>query len=704
MTILHPPSVEQQSIIDNLRTKNVNVQAVAGSGKTTSILHIARQFPDIRILVLTYNARLKLETREKAKSLGLHNMEIHSYHAFCVKYYDKLCYTDNKIISVLGKDERAKNPISFDYELVIVDEIQDMTMLYYKLVLDILNRHKIKPKLCVLGDKHQNIFKFNNADARFLTKSNMLLNYNTNEWAFCTLSVSYRLTNQMSGFINNCVFGHEKIKTCKNGPDVEYKICDLFRAKSHIYYSLKDILKSYSYGDIFILAPSLKSSSAPPRLLANSLSDDGIPIFVSSNDEEKIDEDIIKGKIVFSTYHQTKGLERPVVFVYNFSAGYYTYFNKNADSTKCCNELYVAITRASEKLILLHHYTEEYFSFVNQDLLNTYCNVTVHVRAKLKKVEENGAITPYSVTELLNHLPSTVIAHAKNFLTITKVHNKKKSIKIPIKTKQGKYFENVSEITGTAIPSYFEYINKNNMEIHKKLLMDNVINNDDKNNFVIGSKEINVSNIDDLDNEKLLILSNMYCSHMSGYKFKLNQISNYNWLSKNDLDLCIERLAQHVDKNATHEVLFEYTNELLLSKKKILVGAVDCIDKKNKNVWEFKCVNKLGDIHFLQIAIYSFMLQNEYVNQLNIDLENSLECGNVDIDGLYKKYSTDFEYKLFNILDNEIYTVECVTDKLLEMLNYLINNKFDVEYEVPQIKFDKQVNDVRNDIFGVVVL
>lgn len=703
MTLLHPPSNEQLNIINKINTNNVMVQAVAGSGKTTSILHIGNEYQDLSILVLTYNAKLKIETREKAKALGLDNIEIHSYHAFCVKYYDRKCFTDNKIITVLTKPEREKNNTTFEYDLIIIDEIQDMTPLYYKLVLDVLKRHTIKPKLCVLGDKYQNIFKFNKADSRFLTKSNIILDYNEYEWVQCTLTTSYRLTNQMSNFINDCVLNEKKIKTCKNGPDVEYHICDLFRARTQIYPTLKKIINEHSYGDIFILAPSVKSPNAPPRLLANILTDDKIPIYVPNSDEEAIDEDIVKGKIVFSTFHQSKGLERPIVFVYNFSAGYYTYFNKQANVERCCNELYVAITRASKKLILLHNFTEEYFNFINRNLLHQRCNVIEHMKPRMKKINESDTINPYAVTELLNHLPSTVIEHAKSYLTITKVHKKSGMIKINSKTRQGKYYENVSEITGTAIPSYFEYTNKNNMQIYTQLITDNVINNTDKryfevddlSNFGKDKKLIDMYDISNLDIEKLLILSNMYCSHMSGYKYKLFQIKIYDWLSKNNLSKCLDRLKNHVDPNSSHETMFEYTNDVLQEKKKILVGAVDCIDKKNKNVWEFKCVNKLSDIHFLQIAIYSFMMQWTYTQQLNMELDRGID----NIDTLMNKYDLELEYKLFNILDNEIYKVECNYDKLQEMLNYLIDNKFNAEYEMPDIEFTKQVNKIRKEIF-----
>jgi superfamily I DNA and RNA helicase len=72
---LSPISKEQHDILELVRIGgNINIDAVAGSGKTTTSLYIAKNNPHRQILLLTYNAKLKLETREKAKQLGLSNI------------------------------------------------------------------------------------------------------------------------------------------------------------------------------------------------------------------------------------------------------------------------------------------------------------------------------------------------------------------------------------------------------------------------------------------------------------------------------------------------------------------------------------------------------------------------------------------------------------------------------------------------------
>ena len=74
---LAPISEEQTDILLKISAgNNVKVDAVAGSGKTTTCLYIAKNNPTRKILLLTYNAKLKLETRERARSLGLDNISI----------------------------------------------------------------------------------------------------------------------------------------------------------------------------------------------------------------------------------------------------------------------------------------------------------------------------------------------------------------------------------------------------------------------------------------------------------------------------------------------------------------------------------------------------------------------------------------------------------------------------------------------------
>jgi adenylate kinase len=63
---MNQPSEEQQLVIDNLKNGyNVVCSAVAGSGKSSTVLSTSKQMPDRQILQITYNSSLRLEIKEK---------------------------------------------------------------------------------------------------------------------------------------------------------------------------------------------------------------------------------------------------------------------------------------------------------------------------------------------------------------------------------------------------------------------------------------------------------------------------------------------------------------------------------------------------------------------------------------------------------------------------------------------------------------
>ena len=100
-------SDEQELIIES--DSHVLVDAVAGSGKTTTILHMALKYPKANIIQITYNNMLKREVRKKVSRLAISNMQIHTYHSLAVKYYDELAYTDEELKKILLGNKPIKS-------------------------------------------------------------------------------------------------------------------------------------------------------------------------------------------------------------------------------------------------------------------------------------------------------------------------------------------------------------------------------------------------------------------------------------------------------------------------------------------------------------------------------------------------------------------------------------------------------------------
>lgn len=377
-------SEEQKTIINNIvNGKNVIVDAVAGSGKTTTILEIARtisdKFENKNILKITYNTALKIEVRKKAFIYGLtERLKVHTYHSLGYTYYNKNCNTDKGLIQALEYNIAPSDEI-LPFDIIIVDESQDMSHLYYlflaKFYRDLKLQFNKNIQLAFLGDNKQCIYQFKNAYAYYLTHANDLWFYPINnlyirnysngnliDFEKCDLTISYRVTNQIAEFINKIMLGYNRIKAVKNGTNVKYIISQntngTYNTSFYLaaYINMKIRNGSHKAGDFLIIMPSVKTrgkNDTPWIKLENALASNNHLIHVPNSDSENIKGEDVSNKILITTIHQSKGLERKVVIVYNFDESYFHFYNKNGNNNVCPNTYYVAVTRASEELILL---------------------------------------------------------------------------------------------------------------------------------------------------------------------------------------------------------------------------------------------------------------------------------------------------------------------------------------------------------------
>lgn len=377
---LGEPSIEQKKVIESVgNNHNTLTDAIPGSGKTTTSLHITKNNPKKKVLILTYNKRLKNETREKKKDYEIENVEIHSYHSFNKKYYRSKDFTDTGIIKTLDKNTKNNNNISFD--IIILDEAQDITFTYYKFICKIYHDFCLKKNstICVFGDRAQCIFDFNFADNRFLTCGNDVFNFNNKKWDLHNLTMSYRLTNNTADFINKSLIKCNRINSQKKGKMVQYMVLNLYNesVQKYIYNVIyKFLLNGYNLQDIFVLAPSVKTTNSPIIKLVNFLSlRKKLPIYVSSSDNDELNDDVIKNKLVITTFHQVKGLERKIVIVTSFDNNYFKYYKKNSNPNQCPNEIFVACSRAEEHLIVIQNTNTNILPFMDFDYVKQNCHM-----------------------------------------------------------------------------------------------------------------------------------------------------------------------------------------------------------------------------------------------------------------------------------------------------------------------------------------
>ena len=629
-------NIEQKEIIKSIKDGyNIIVDAVAGCGKTTTSLAIAQECTDKNILLLTYNAGLKTETRQRIIKYNINNLEVHSYHSFCVKYYNYPCYDDLRMQLLLNNNDII-NKSNFNFDLIILDEQQDMKPLFFDLV-----QYIIKPniQICLFGDINQNIYSYQGSNINYLIKADELFNSH-NEWKKHSIFTTFRVNKSIASFVNKILLKEDRLHAIKDGPPVQYLISNPFKPKD-IIYKIKDFLKQgYTPNDIFILAPSIKSKKIPVRLLENLLVLDDLPCCVAINEEGNvIDEEVMYNKILFTTFHQSKGLERKIVFVYSMDEGYYRYA-KDASIDKCPNPIYVACTRSLEHLIIIHTKQNLHLPFINKNELNNHCILEGEVAYIGAKIDSptNINIQHITVTDYLKNLSIKHIINILKHIKYNTIQEKYKNIILPAKTlTNNNMYEDVSSINGIAIPSYYEFITNKNSK-----LLDNITCNIDDLSIDIKNKLDLVLKKESLNINDFLFFATIFDMRLNGYYYKLSQIKEYNWLN----ELILKNILNIIHKalgNKIYHREFEENSSIVINNKKIF-GIIDCIDNETKTIWEFKAVSYISETHLLQLALYALMCKD-----------------------IYKDYS----YKILNILTGEIKELDLINSNLEIMLENL---------------------------------
>lgn len=683
------PSKEQKAIVNNItNNKSVIVDAVAGSGKTTTVLFIAQKNKEKNILQITYNKQLKLEVRNKVQAKKLTNLEIHTYHSLAVKFYDQNAHTDDKIIKIISENIRPKN--TKKYDIIIVDEVQDMTPNYYSLICKFLIDMDLQSSLLViLGDRYQGIYEFKNADARFLTMShkiweNILKN---KKHISLPLQESYRITKQIAWFVNNAMIGQERIISNKEGKHpVYYYKKNKFIAHTIFAEKIINFLKmGYNPSDIFVLAPSIKSTATNPvKKLENLLVQQNIPVYFSRSDEDGIDEDIIKGKIVFTTFHQSKGRERKIVFVFGFENSYFDYHCKDKDRNICPSELYVATTRASEILVLLEHESDDQLPFMQYDhdalqssgMVRVFKSINKKYSKKIKKNNENilDNIHKTNVTELTKYISEETLKLfgllLDKIFTVETEPKKKSTVIIPssIVTSNG-LTEDVSDLNGLVIPAIYEKkISKDKQSTLERITKSMYEITDAATKKFIDEKYALLKQIGEKDEiAYFLCIGNLYVTLTEKIYSKLKQIDKYDWLTKEMVDICKKNISNNALKSAQYEQeLGQYENEngkffqysTNMYGKINIRARIDCFD--DETLWEFKCVESIQLEHMLQLCIYAWIWEK-----------------------IMKDKNGEKKYKILNIRTGEVRTMKYKSHIVDEIMDIIFVNKY-----MPKVRDD----------------
>lgn len=694
---MNVPSEEQEHVMEDIQyNNNVVVDACAGSGKSTTVLSCAKFLPSLKFIQITFNKMLQEEVKQSIDKLMLKNIQVYTFHGLAVKYYNNHCHNDMGIRKVMREKSTPRVNIS-PFDVIVLDETQDMTKLYYDLVWKFLCDMGGPVLFLILGDEKQALYEFKGSDTRFLTMAELCWshfpNLKSKIFQKRTLQMSYRITDPMREFVNKAMLGYERVKSCKPGPPVVYFKQSIYKFVSIIYGRIQTLLlrEKAKYDDFFILLRSIKASNLIVQLLENFLVENGVPCFISTSDEkDELDSRVIQNKVVFSTFHASKGRQRPYVFVMGFDDSHFTYFAPNKDPNICPNEFYVACTRATKMLFLVESKdkSSHKLPFVNmshnemmQSSFVSFQGIpcgkkTIQEDAK-KTDEMRRKLTP---TEMTKFLPETTLDILSTMVDemFTSLNEPKSDDLLPIVSIHETYngnFEEVSDINGIALPIMFcdhlkEKSQQEKIPILQNMIRANIKNMDEKHHPFLRKIVNNMPETCETV-EEYLYLTSLYSATQECLYSRLKQIpvDNYTWLTNDIVQTCFERMDNTIGKECESGF---WTTETYIIQSSDDLGHInidyilkpyfpdvlyrfnaraDLITKRS--LWELKCTSQVTLENKLQLIIYAWLYNCKYE----------------------KKQDETKEFHLLNIKNNEHLQLQATNEQLTQVIVEIIKGK-----------------------------
>ena len=348
-------SAEQQAVIQAIgQGHNAIVIARAGTGKTSTCLLVAHAYPRKIILILTYNKKLQEETEAGITQWRLQNIRCTTIHAQVGECdsANRHASDDEKLQAIVKSWSKGAPMFRLSqYDLIIIDEVQDMRPSYYSAIRRMLPR---RTQLVILGDPNQLVYTFGGedaADVRYLLSADEFFGaYSACSWVKLSLTLSYRLTPKLAKFVNT-MWGTD-IVGANSGPNqpIEYWHLDLYREARKVCERVQNVLDSNPASDVLILLScnvDVDDRRHPVKDMINELStqrDTHGRLRYTFHMNTDLSSHYNKTRVW--TFHSSKGCTSPIVIVFGFDA----YRSRQPTLNPLC----VGLSRASRHLIVVH--------------------------------------------------------------------------------------------------------------------------------------------------------------------------------------------------------------------------------------------------------------------------------------------------------------------------------------------------------------
>ena len=530
--------------------KNILVNACIGSGKTTSIQALCKELPhNKKILYLTYNKLLKINAKSKIHEK---NVLVTNYHGFAYMCLIRMGIKAG-IPDLIQTFIKTKPNIEH-YDILIIDEYQDIELELAEL-LKIIKNSNPNMQIVAVGDMEQKIYDKTTLNvSKFINE--FLNNPVTLEFTRC-FRLSSKLAEKLGRIWNKPIIGVNN-ECFVDKMNIEQVVEFLSKQKP------EDILCLGSRNGA--LSKTLNKLEDRYPLIYNKTT-----VFASIFDSDSIGSTEPKNdSAIFTTYDSSKGLERNIVVIFDYTEEYWSArIKKTLQSYEILRNIFcVAASRGKNRIIFVY---EDKFKELSEKTLSTPVNTNM----KFENME---------LSNMFDFKFKEDIEQCFKTIKTKRIKTKDNSI---IKIKNNDGLIDLSPCIGVfQEASYFSgYSIDNSIKFYTTI----------QGKTFLYTDEVKDSSIE----EKILFVTSLE-TNQNRYR---NQVV-VPFININDKNAIFERLATRLSKNEK----VQQNCALYFSNKKngdLLFTAFGMADAIKKNViYELKFVSELTHEHFLQCASY----------------------------------------------------------------------------------------------------
>ncbi|WP_337895917.1 AAA family ATPase [Mesomycoplasma ovipneumoniae] len=561
---------EQQNVVNlALKGENILVDACIGSGKTSVIQVLCDKFPiDKKILYLTYNRLLKVEAKNKIKNK---NVTVQNYHGFAYGLLKKEGINSSSADAV---KIFLENNISVGaYDVLLIDEYQDITD-EISLLLEKIKEKNPNIQIVAVGDINQKIY-----DNTILNVTDFIGKF-LGLYKKISLTFSFRMPKEHANMLGR--IWDKTINGVNENCQIQYMELE----------EIKEFLATQKPADILCLGGRLNEEMAE---VLNYLEENHSDIFnkktvYASIREKDANLSPKKNSAIFTTYDSSKGLEKPICVIFDFTTDYWERrlrpLTANYEIIK--NIFCVAASRGKEKIIFLEP-EEDKTTLLSEEFIKESKNF-----AKLN--------TDLSwMSDMFDHKYDIDLQDMLKMLDVKKIKTEDTT---EIKAQTHDDLIDLTPCIGKFLEaSYFD-----GWDIEKEIsFFINYIEQRHKNQpaKVKKLKQDYEDYISERDSIKDLILFLVYLETKQERYIKQ---ASPDFVDDNAVDQMHKRLSKVLEKDEIiqQECSLEFSDNNVTLKAQ---GIADVI--KDDIVYELKFVSDLMTAHFLQTASYMLALEKE---------------------------------------------------------------------------------------------